>query len=208
LFAFAVSVAAIVVCVFYVDRTVADFFDTHVRHIELWHYLDRFLKPFLFVLVAALFFLLAAGGWILSGRKLPAWTRTPLLCSWSAMWGLAAETIFKGMSGRSWPDPAYVRNHLYGFHFLQGDPRASAFPSGHAIIATAIVTVLWIRIPRLRILSVLVALAVVTVLVVNNFHWVSDVIAGAYLGVSIGWMTVRLLHPAFPADPDATPAGQ
>ena len=124
------------------------------------------------------------------------------------MWGLAAETIFKGMSGRSWPDPAYVQNHLYGFHFLQGDPRASAFPSGHTIIATAIVTVLWNMTPRLRIPSVLVALAVVTVLVVNNFHWVSDVIAGAYLGVPIGWMTVHLLRPASLTDRGAAPAPQ
>jgi membrane-associated phospholipid phosphatase len=194
--------------VFYVDRTVAGFFDTHVRHTELWRYLDRFLRPFLFVLVAALFFLLGAGGWILSGRKLAAWTRTPLLCSWSAMWGLAAETVFKGISGRSWPDPAYVQNHLYGFHFLQGDPRASAFPSGHTIIATAIVTVLWITIPRLRIPSVLLALVIVSVLIVNNFHWISDVIAGAYLGALIGWMTVHLLRPASLTDRDAAPAPQ
>jgi len=119
------------------------------------------------------------------------------------MWGLAAETIFKGISGRSWPDPAYVQNHLYGFHFLQGDPRASSFPSGHSIIAAAIVTVLWIRIPRLRIVSLLLASAVMCVLIVTNFHWVSDVIAGAYLGVAIGWMTVRLDIAGYAAPPKA-----
>ena len=117
--------------------------------------------------------------------------------------GLAAETVFKGISGRSWPDPAYVQNHLYGFHFLQGDPRASSFPSGHSIIAAAIVTVLWIRIPRLRIVSLLLASAVMCVLIVTNFHWVSDVIAGAYLGVAIGWMTVRLDIAGYAAPPKA-----
>jgi uncharacterized membrane protein len=82
-------VAAVALCVAYVDRPVAEFFDSHVRHTELWYYVDLFLAPFALVVVAALFLLLAAGVWVLSGRKLAAWTSTPLLCSWSLMWGLA-----------------------------------------------------------------------------------------------------------------------
>jgi membrane-associated phospholipid phosphatase len=75
---------------------------------------------------------------------------------------------------------------------LDAGPRDSAFPSGHAIAATAIVTVLWIMTPRLRIPSVLLAAAVMSAMLINNFHWLSDMIAGAFLGLSIGWMTVRL----------------
>ncbi len=26
----------------------------------------------------------------------------------------------------------------------------------------------------------------------NNFHWLGDVVAGVFLGASIGWMTVLL----------------
>jgi hypothetical protein len=28
--------------------------------------------------------------------------------------------------------------------------------------------------------------------VINNFHWLGDVVAGVFLGASIGWMTVLL----------------
>jgi len=114
------------------------------------------------------------------------------------MWGLAAEIILKSIFGRSGPDPAYVQSHLYGFHFLHGNLRDSAFPSGHAIAAAAVVTVLWIVAPRLRIPCVLLAAAILSVMLVNNFHWVSDMIAGAFLGTSIGWMTVRLQNPTCP----------
>jgi len=37
-----------------------------------------------------------------------------------------------------------------------------------------------------------------TAVVVTNGHWLSDVIAGAFLGASIGWMTVLLLPQALP----------
>lgn len=186
-------------CVAYVDRPIAEFFDAHFRHTEWWRYLDNFLAPLVWVVVAALFFLLGAGGWVISGRKLAAWTTTPLLCSWSAIWGLAAQTIFKEIFGRAWPDPTYVQNHLYGFHFLHGGPHWSSFPSGTAVITTAIVSVVWIRRPRirtrhLRTSAVLLAVALLSSVIVTNGHWVSDVIAGSFLGVSIGWMTVKLRH--------------
>jgi len=85
-----------------------------------------------------------------------------------------------------------VQNRVYGFHFLHGNLRDSAFPEGHAIGAAAIITVLWMMVPRLRIPSVLVTAAVLSGILVNNFHWLSDMVAGGFLGVSIGWMTVRL----------------
>jgi membrane-associated phospholipid phosphatase len=86
----------------------------------------------------------------------------------------------------------YVRYHLYGFHPLHANLHNSAFPSGHAIGAVGIVTVLWIMTPRFRIPSVLLAAAVMSAMLVKNAHWLSDMFAGAFLGLSIGWMTVRL----------------
>jgi len=42
--------------------------------------------------------------------------------------------------------------------------------------------------------------------VVTNGHWLSDVIAGAFLGASIGWMTVRLLDSQALRTPSADPS--
>jgi membrane-associated phospholipid phosphatase len=192
LLAFALAIVAISFCVAYIDRPVTDYFEAHVRHTPLWNYLDYFLAPFLWTIVAALFMLFSTGCLAIFGHQPPRWTRTPILCSWSTMWGLATETMGKGISGRTLPDPSYVQSRVYSFRFLLGDPHGSSFPSGHMLIACGIATVLWIQTPRLRWPVSLLACAIGAALIIDNFHWVSDVIAGAFLGVSVGWMTVRL----------------
>ncbi len=134
----------------------------------------------------------------MSGRELRSWTETPLLCSWSAMWAVAADIIFKHIFGRGWPDPTYIHDHLYGFHLLRGSPHWDSFPSGTAAISVAIVSVLWIRNPRWRIPGMLIVFLVSGAVVMANYHWLSDVIAGSFLGATIGWSTVRL-RPASPS---------
>jgi membrane-associated phospholipid phosphatase len=49
--------------------------------------------------------------------------------------------------------------------------------------------VLWIQYPRLRPLYALVVLAVAVGLIGANYHFLSDVIAGGFVGMSTGWMT-------------------
>jgi len=196
LIAFAATLLAIAACIAFVDRPVAEFFNAHFRHTTAWVWLDRSLDPLNLVVLMALLFLFGCGKWVISGRSLRPWTRTPLLCSWALMWSMAAEIIFKRIFGRAWPDPTYVRDHLYGFHLLHGGPHWQSFPSGTAIASTAILSVLWITTPRWRALGVLVAALLCVAVVIANFHWVGDVIAGTFLGASIGWMTVRLATPA------------
>jgi len=201
LLAFAATVVAVGVCMAYVDRPVASFFESHFRQSALWNGIDLALSPIALVVVAALFFLLACGTWVLSGRPLVPWTRVPLLCSWATMWAVAAEIILKRMIGRSWPDPTYTQEHLYGFHWFHGTPHWDSFPSGTMAISCAILTVLWILRPRWRAPGVVVVALLCLAVVLNNYHWISDLIAGAFLGISIGWMTTRLQSlPSSPAD--------
>ena len=56
----------------------------------------------------------------------------------------------------------------------------------------AALSVLWIYYPRLRPVCAAVALLVAIGLVGSNFHFLGDVLVGAFLGASIGWMTVSL----------------
>ena len=125
----------------------------------------------------------------------------PLLCSWSAIWALAAEFVFKRILGRVWPDPTYTGKHLYGFRFLNAGPYWDSFPSGTATVSAAIVATVWIVTPRLRLPSVLLAALLCAGVIVTNGHWLSDVIAGAFLGASIGWMTVLVLRSPVLRDP-------
>jgi membrane-associated phospholipid phosphatase len=108
------------------------------------------------------------------------------------MCAVAADIVCKHILGRGWPDPTYLHNHLDGFHLLRGT-HWDAFPWGTAAISIAIVSVIWIMTPRWRAIAVLTALLLSVAVVVSNYHWLSDVIAGAFLGASVGWSRVRLL---------------
>jgi membrane-associated phospholipid phosphatase len=196
LFAFAATAIAVAVCIAYVDRPVAEFFNGHLRHTTAWVWLDRALAPLDLAVVMALLFLFGCGAWVLSGRLLRSWTRTPLLCCWAVMWATAADIIFKHIFGRAWPDPEYIQSHLYGFRLLHGGPHWQSFPSGTAMISAAIVSVLWIVMPHWRAIGALTVALLCVAVVITNYHWVGDVIAGTFLGTSIGWMTIQLAAPS------------
>jgi membrane-associated phospholipid phosphatase len=51
-------------------------------------------------------------------------------------------------------------------------------------------TVLWLCYPRFRIVYAVAMAAVAVGLVGADFHFIGDVIAGGFLGVSAGWFTV------------------
>ena len=196
LLAFAATAIAVVGCIAYIDRRVAEFFDGHLRHTTTWVWLDRALAPLDLAVVTALLFLLGCGTWVMSGRLLSSWTRKPLLCSWAAMWATTADIILKRIFGRASPDPTYIQNHLYGFRLLHGGPHWQSFPSGTAAISAGIVAVLWIVMPRWRATGAFTVALLCVAVVITNYHWVGDVIAGTFLGTSIGWMTVQLAAPA------------
>lgn len=102
----------------------------------------------------------------------------------------------KFLFGRTWPEtwpggnPSFIRDGVYGFHFFHGGAGYNAFPSGHMATACAVLTVLWVFYPRVRPLCLLGGVAVGGALVIGNYHFLSDVIAGAFLGASIGVLAV------------------
>jgi membrane-associated phospholipid phosphatase len=193
--AFAATAIMVAVCIAYVDRPAAEFFDEYLRHTTAWAWLGRALAPLNLTVAIALLCAFGCGIWTRSGRLLPLWTRTPLLCCWAAVWATVASFVFKRLFGRSWPDPEFVQNHIYGFRLLHGGPHWHSFPSGTAAISVAIVSVLWILQPRWRALGVLIVALLCIAVVITNYHWVGDVIAGMFLGTFIGWMTVRVAMP-------------
>ena len=85
-------------------------------------------------------------------------------------------------------NPSFIRDGVYGFNFLQGGGAYQSFPSGHMAAACAVLSVLWIYYPRLKWLWMVGGLAVGAGLVGGNFHFLSDVIAGGFLGISAGWL--------------------
>ena len=61
-----------------------------------------------------------------------------------------------------------------------------SFPSGHALNAFAIGSVLALAFPAAAVLILLVAASVAASRVVLGLHWLSDVVAGVVVGLVIG----------------------
>lgn len=134
------------------------------------------------------------------GRQFSRLETAVLLCDISV---LAAENIkneLKFAFGRTWPDSwgpsihSFIHDNVYGFHFFQSGKSFESFPSGHATVVAAVMSVLWILFPKLRRLCSICAVAADTGLVALNVHFLSDVIAGTFVGVSTGMFTVAVWY--------------
>lgn len=99
-----------------------------------------------------------------------------------------AKTVF----GRTWPEswmgdnPSWMRDGVFGFFPFHQGPGWGSFPSGHTALITTTATILWLVWPELRIAWALLVAIVVAGLIGANYHFVSDIIGGLYLGVAVG----------------------
>ena len=195
LIALALTAAAVVICYLWVDRPLALFAHAHTDHREAFASLTHIpdlLNP-LGVIAFVLF-----GLWVMAGRAMTAPAAAGALSSISLIVATATKGELKYAFGRYWPDtwvannPSLIRDGAYGFNPFHGGPGYASFPSGHTAVTCAVISVLWIMFPKLRPLCALLVAAVAVGLIGANYHFLSDVIAGGFVGTSSGWMTVEL----------------
>ena len=103
-----------------------------------------------------------------------------------------AVNVIKPILARSRPFPL-VDDGEYGFQFLQLGYYTASFPSGHACTIAALCTAMYLLFPKWKYLWLLLALGVAATRVLCGAHFVSDVIAGLYLGA----LTTFLLERVF-----------
>ncbi len=191
----AATAVAVVIAYVWLDRAIALFAHRGAAQPEVLGGLTHIPDP---LLPLAIVIFVAAGLIVMSGRVLPKLYATMLLCAMSAMIAEVTKSILKFVFGRTWPEtwvrdnPSFIHDGVYGFHFFHSGDAYASFPSGHLSVTAAVVSVLWIAYPRWRALYALVILAVTVGLVGANYHFLSDVIAGGFVGVSTGWMTTAL----------------
>ena len=195
LLALLLTAGAVTICYLWIDRPIALFVHAHSAQRETFARLT-YLPDLLIPLAAVAF--VGFGLWALAGRPLSNIVTAGALCSISL---IVAETIksqLKFAFGRLWPDtwmqnnPSFIHDGAYGFNLFHGGAGYASFPSGHTAATCAVVSVLWIMVPKWRPLYALAVLAVAAGLVGANYHFLSDVIAGGFVGASTGWMTVAL----------------
>jgi membrane-associated phospholipid phosphatase len=127
----------------------------------------------------------------------------------------AVKNQLKFAFGRTWPETwvrnnrSFIRDDVFGFFPFHGGPGYASFPSGHMTAICSVMAGMWICYPRYRLVYALCVAAVAVGLVGADFHFVSDVIAGAFLGALIGWLIVTAweggVRPLRPASPNAAP---
>jgi membrane-associated phospholipid phosphatase len=127
---------------------------------------------------------------ILRGRLSPFRETVVLACLTSICAYAICDSSLKFFFGV--PNPAAVLHGArHAFHLLGGSSNSS-FPSGHMVLAGAFAGV-FMRLYRSSILplSALLLLAA-ALLIVGDWHFVSDVIAGTFIGVSAGLLSGEL----------------
>ncbi len=130
---------------------------------------------------------------MIRGHLSPLGEATVLACLTSICAYAVNDSTLKAFFGV--PNPGRVLHGArHAFHLLNGSPNSS-FPSGHMVLAGSFAGV-FMRLYRrtVPLFSALLLIAAV-LLIVGDWHFLSDVIAGTFVGVSAGllagevWLT-------------------
>lgn len=111
-----------------------------------------------------------------------------VLCEASSLATRLLLPTMKFAFGRTWPldgHPSFLIDGVYGFNFFTAGYPFESFPSGHTASVCALAGVLWATYPRFRLLYAAGVAAIAIALVAGDFHFLSDVLAGGFIGVSV-----------------------
>lgn len=204
----------VVFAILFVDRPYASWAYTSLRgdHVFVWlTYIADVPLP-LSAIILVLAGIAFVCGWQPGSHRTSALGSRPgriggtlLAFAIATMVAIMLKDQLKFVFGRTWPDtwihnnPSWVQNHVFGFFPFHGGPGWASFPSGHTTMIAAPMAVLWARVKALRALWVLLVVLVVVGLLGADYHFVSDCIAGAFLGTAVAAGILALLRGG-PAD--------
>jgi len=184
----AFCIAAVLICYFWIDRSVAFFvYRHHINTIQIFRWLTYPPPEVQNWSALILTILVIRRAW----GSLLRWQKALFVACVSLIVADDFRISLGDVFGRYWPDtwthdnPSLIGTGTYGFHPFQRGDDVGSFPSGHAARILAFATVWIIAMPRSRAVQVVVIVLSVPMLVslvAMNYHFVSDVIAGSVLG--------------------------
>jgi len=191
--------ALVALAMAFADRPIASYAHDALHRPGWAVILTKIAIPAAPLIVMALVGLLAVGAtWMIDRRLTQGW-RTVLAAACATLFAIFAVFALKQVFGRMWPEtwvdnnPSWIRDHKFGFLPFHGGPGYESFPSGHTTRITAPFAVLWQRLPRFRLLWVLPPLLVMAGLLAADFHWLSDCLAGIWLGAACAWVVLNFV---------------
>lgn len=102
--------------------------------------------------------------------------------------GLAAN-LLKVIAGRA--RPRALDEGVWGFHFFEVGYRLNSFPSGHAAVAAAVATSIFLARPAAWPAAAVLWLLLAGGRVLTGAHFVSDVLAGGAVGIAVTVLVSR-----------------
>ena len=189
------STGAIFLSVLWIDRPLSLFAHNTTRTFLVFETLTHIPESLPSLSVTAF---IVFGFWALRSNALPRYSLALTLSSISLMAARAMKDQAKVAFGRTWPEtwthgnPSFIQDGAYGFHPFQGGSAYESFPSGHMTAITAVVGVLWYFYPKPKLIYVIVITLVAVGLLGANYHFLSDIIGGCFVGFSTAMMTIAL----------------
>jgi membrane-associated phospholipid phosphatase len=196
---FILTAASVFVSYEWIDRPIAFFVHDHTSQNQIFVWLQQIPEAFPPLATLAFF---ALGLLALNKYRFSIFQAVILLCCLSLVVADALKDQLKFVFGRTWPEtwvsnnPSLIHDGVYGFNPFHGGVGFASFPSGHAAAICAVMSVLWLCYRRFRPLYALCVAAVVVGVIGADYHFLSDVIAGGFIGVSTGWIAVAIWQPA------------
>lgn len=194
-FALSITVIAVLICYFWIDRPVAFF--VHRHHIDetkvfRWlTYPPPELQTWSPLVLTLLLIRRAWAPWL-------HWQKALFVACVSVIVTDQFRFCLGDVFGRYWPEtwrqdnPSLIDTGSYGFHPFQRDDDIGSFPSGHAARILSFAMVWLIAIPGSWVTLAVLALPMLVSLVALNYHFVGDVIAGSVLGGIVATYATRL----------------
>jgi membrane-associated phospholipid phosphatase len=191
----ALCILAVVICYFWVDRSVAFFvYEHHINTIAVFRWLT-YPPPEIqnwSALVLTILIVRRARGPFLR------WQKVLFVACISLIVADTFRISLGDVCGRYWPqtwthdNPSLIGTGTYGFHPFQRGDDVGSFPSGHACRILGFAGVWIIAMPGSRVIAMVLSIPMLFSLVAMNYHFVSDVIAGSVLGALIAAYAVQL----------------
>ena len=187
-----------IVCYFWLDQPLAFFLHRNIADKTVFVWLQRL--PVAFPLLSS-FILAWCGLWTLMDRPFSRVQSVALTCSISFISTSVINSQLKYAFGRTWPNtwiesnPSLIQNGVFGFNPFHGGLGFASFPSGHAAAICSVMAVLWWSCPNWRPIYVACVAAVVFGLIGANYHFLSDILSGMFVGTSVGYITTKISSP-------------
>jgi membrane-associated phospholipid phosphatase len=183
------TVLACVICIRWIDSPVAHVFQSHARQFSG---LERGLGSSVLVTGELVLLAVLALTRLVKGC-LPEYGKVLFVATLASLASFDAnDNILKVIFGRQNPSAFLHLPTMHVFYFMQGDDHSS-FPSGHMAMATAFAAVLMRLYPRTRSIFVTLLSVSAITLLIGEWHFVSDVVAGTFVGGTAGFAAGEIL---------------